>query len=317
MNNIDRDNLLEIGAAALRKAALSEEAKAFVLENPLLFQTLKKAADRYLGGESLAETIVKVQHHNAMGLKCSIEFMGESSRTAQLANEATSEFISICNAIKRDHLNATVSLDLSHIGLAISSELCLQNLNEICTKAAAGKIEVIISAEDCQRTDDVLNAYKEISRIHQNVGITLQAYLFRTERDLVEMMKLPGRIRIVKGAFETPPGLSLPRGEKLDNVYLKYVERLISEKHLCSIATHDNAIQTRAKELIAAHNADFDTLEFESLFGIQNEQLMALHNEGYPAKLYFVYGSEWYLYLCNRLAEYPLNVFRALNDIVQ
>jgi len=42
-----------------------------------------------------------------------------------------------------------------------------------------------------------------------------------------------------------------------------------------------------------------------------------LRDEGYPTKLYFVYGQEWYLYLCNRLAEYPLNLFRALQDIVE
>ena len=59
-----------------------------------------------------------------------------------------------------------------------------------------------------------------------------------------------------------------------------------------------------------------DKYEFESLYGIRNEQLFKLQEEGYSTKLYFVYGKEWYLYLCNRIAEYPLNIFQALADIV-
>jgi proline dehydrogenase len=71
-----------------------------------------------------------------------------------------------------------------------------------------------------------------------------------------------------------------------------------------------------SKKLIQQYQTKSDYYEFESLFGIQNEQLIRLQQEGHPAKVYFVYGKEWYLYLCNRLAEYPQNVFRALSDIV-
>ena len=122
---------------------------------------------------------------------------------------------------------------------------------------------------------------------------------------------------MVKGAFETPPGLSLARGEELDNVYLGYVKKLLSKNHLCSIATHDHTIQQEVKKMLQIYSVKSDSYEFESLFGIQGQQLLDLKEEGYPAKIYFVYGKEWYLYLCNRLAEYPLNVFQALNDILR
>lgn len=308
--------LLNLGGIALRKAALNEEAKAYILSNPILFHTLKKAADRYIGGETLEETISKVQAQNEKGFKCSIEFMGESTRTEMEANAARDEFIKICQQIKHQKLYSTVSLDLSHIGLTISGDLCFGNLNLICQEASKGNIEIIISAEDAGRTDAVLNVYSDIARIHQNVAITLQAYLHRTRDDFKEVFKNKGRIRIVKGAFETPAGLSLPRGDELNLVYLDYVDRLLSEKHLCSIATHDKTIQQEVTALIQKYKTTSDIYEFESLYGIQNEQLLNLKEEGYPAKLYFVYGREWYLYLCNRLAEYPLNVFQALMDII-
>ena len=310
------DQLLSIGAAALKKAALNEDAKSFLLKNEALFNLLKKAADRYIGGETLEETIAKVIQQNRNGFKCSIEFMGESTRNEAESNQATAEFIRICQEINTQKLHSTVSLDLSHIGLAVSEELCLNNLLAICAEAAKGGTEVIVSAEGTERTDAIINTYKQAAKISDQLSITLQAYLYRTKDDFSELIQLPNSIRMVKGAFETAAGLSMPRGEQLDEIYLGYVDQLLSHQHPCSIATHHDKIQQGAKELIRQHQPPKDTYEFESLYGIRTEQLEQLKAEGYPTKLYFVYGKEWYLYLCNRLAEYPLNVFQALSDIV-
>lgn len=310
------DKLLNAGAQALRKAALNQEAKDFLLGNDVLFKTVRKAADRYIGGETLAETTEKVIQENKNGFKCSIEFMGENVKSEQEANEATAEFVNICQAIVDKKLYSTVSLDLSHIGLGISRDLGVNNLNKICTAAAVGNIEVIISAEGTDQTDHVIETYKNASKSHDNLAITLQAYLYRTQDDFQELIKEPGRIRIVKGAFETAEGLSIPRGELLNDTYLGYVDRLLSAQHKCSIATHHHQIQQDVKKLIDQYKPEKSFYEFESLYGIQTQQLTALKDEGYVTKMYFVYGREWYLYLCNRIAEYPMNLFQALADIV-
>ena len=316
-NNRKMDKeLLSMGSDALRKAAINEKAKGFLLSNEVLFKIVKKAADRYIGGETLDETIHKVLYHNREGFKCSMEYMGESTYTENEANEATNEFIRIAKEIKNQNLNSTISLDLSHIGLSISKDLCLFNLTSLCNEAEKNNIEVIISAEGTDRTDAVIEMYKKISKTNKNASITLQAYLYRTKDDFKDLIKEDGRIRIVKGAFETTENLSIPRGQKLNEIYLNYVDQLLSQKHKCSIATHHHEIQQEAKKLVQYYKVNNETYEFESLYGIQTEQLMALKEEGYATKLYFVYGKEWYLYLCNRIAEYPLNLFRALGDIV-
>jgi proline dehydrogenase len=310
-------NLLNIGSAALRKAALNQEAKDFILSNPVLFKTLKKAADRYIGGENLTETVVKVKAQNTNNVKCSIEFMGENTSTTGEANKATDEFIKICEEIRIQNLWSTVSLDLSHIGLVISKEFCIDNLSLICQEASKANTEVIISAEGTEWTDAVIDIYMQAIKKYSNLSITMQAYLYRSKDDFKELIKENGRIRIVKGAYETPVGLSLSRGEELDTVYLDYVEQLLSQQHRCAIATHDEKIQQEAKKIIRKYKSSKDTYEFESLFGIQNERLTQLQAEGYATKLYFVYGKEWYLYVCNRIAEYPSNIFYALRDIVE
>jgi proline dehydrogenase len=310
------NELFDKGSGALRKAALNVKAKEFILNNEVLFKTFKKAADRYIGGETLEETIEKVLQQNQLGFKCSIEFMGESTQTVEEATAATLEFTRIAREIKRQGLHSTVSLDLSHIGLAISKDLCLSNLDAICREAKKGNIEVIVSAEGVERTDAIIETYLQAQKGHDNIGITLQAYLYRTKDDFKALVNQQGRVRMVKGAFETPAGRSLPRGEKLDETYLEYVDQLLAQGHKCSIATHHHAIQQAVKGLIEQYKPDKALYEFESLYGIQTNQLIALREEGYPAKLYFVYGKEWHLYLCNRLAEYPLNIFQALEDMV-
>ncbi|MDA6070278.1 proline dehydrogenase family protein [Flavobacterium sp. AC] len=309
-------DLLLMGASALRKAALNEKAKEYILSNEILFKTIKKAADRYIGGETLEETIVKVKEQNKQGFKTSIEFMGENTLTEKEATEASNEFIRIAQEIKQQQLNSTFSLDLSHIGLALSKDLCLNNLDLICQEAEKDNIEVTISAENIEITDAVIDVYKTASQKYKNVSITLQAYLHRSKDDFEDLIQQNGRIRMVKGAFETPEGFSIPRGAALDERYLYYVDQLLSRNHKCAIATHHDLIQKEVVAMLEKYKPSKELYEFESLYGIQNEQLAQLKEQGHPTKLYFVYGKEWYLYLCNRIAEYPLNIFQALNDIV-
>lgn len=224
-------DLLRLGASALRKAAINEQAKEYILSNEILFKTIKKAADRYIGGETLEETISKVKEQNKEGFKSSIEFMGENTLTEKEALEATNEFIKIAREIKTQKLNSTFSLDLSHIGLSISKDLCLNNLNSICQEAEKDNIEVTISAENVEITDAILDIYKTASKKYKNTSITLQAYLHRSKDDFEELIKENGRIRIVKGAFETPPHLSIPRSPLLNERYLYYVDQLLSRNH--------------------------------------------------------------------------------------
>ncbi|MEP0711547.1 proline dehydrogenase family protein [Algoriphagus sp.] len=307
--------LLKIGADSLKKAALNEDAKEFILKNDTLFKVLKKAADRYIGGETINETLLAVRKWYQKGFEVTTDFMGESTRNEKDANDATTEFVNFAKAIGNEKLNSSISLDLSHIGLLVSNELALENLKTICEQASKINQEVIISMEGTDRTDNILNIYKETLKTHKNLGITIQAYLHRTKDDFEEISKLTGSIRMVKGAYETPNGLSIERGDKLDEIYLNYVERLLSKNHKCSIASHHEKIHQESIKLIDKYKPSNYVLE--RLLGIRNEELEQYKNRGYNSRIYVVYGKEWYLYLCNRWAEYPLNIFQGIADIVE
>lgn len=315
MEEINR--LLGTGAAALRRAAMDDHAKNYILNSDVLYPLFSKAAKRYVAGENLSDAVACAIGFSRQGLGTSIEFMGENVRDEEEANLAAAEFFSICDHIEASGLNSTVSLDLSHIGLSLSRALCEKHLEQICTKAMQFGIEVMISAEDTSKTDAVLETYLRMAGRFENLGITLQTYLHRSKDDMQAIARLPNRIRLVKGAFQASAGQSLPRGDKLNETYLAYLDFLLGTRHRCSIATHDHLIQQEAVRLIAKHQTPSDLYEFESLLGICSEQLLDLLHAGHPAKMYIVYGKEWYLYLCNRIAEHPLSLFLAIDDVMQ
>ncbi|MGN6421379.1 MAG: hypothetical protein ACTHMC_27945 [Pseudobacter sp.] len=90
---------MNLGADALRKAALNLEARELVLSNPALYQTLLKAADRYIGGENLGETVQKVSSQAALGYKTSLGFMGESIKTDRIAEYPLNLFRAVADIV--------------------------------------------------------------------------------------------------------------------------------------------------------------------------------------------------------------------------
>lgn len=301
-------NQSEIAAAdTLRRLALDERLKAYVLDRPELYRVLYGAAARFIGGETLETCLEVARETNEAGHAVTIDFMGESTRDRADAIEATREFVRIAEAIAEHNLDATVSLDLSHIGLVIDEAFCISNATAIAQAAESAGIELMISAEGPERTDAVLRVHEQLCREFSNVGITLQAYLYRSPTDLDRLLGRPGRVRVVKGAFDAPNDLSMPRGADLDAAYIGLVRSFIAAQHACSVATHDPAI---IDDLVP--EMDKSNSEVEMLRGVTSDQLSNLQEQGLSTRVYLPYGREWYLYLLNRIAEYPPNIFDAI-----
>lgn len=302
---------------ALRKAAISEEAKAYLLSNPLLFHLLLKAARRYIGGETLEQALATRKALHAEGFQTSLEFMGENVTSVAEASEATQEFLRIIKALQVENKPDRVTLDLSHLGLGLDHTLGMENFRSLAKASENTSVELFISAEGLDRTDEVLEAYFQFSREFSHVNITLQAYLHRTSKDLSRVLRESrGKVRLTKGAFEGPKELFLPRGAELDDRYIEMIHALFEAKRCCSIATHDPQVIDRIIPILEKRHMQPSLYEFEMLYGIGTPQLNDLKKQGHPCRRYVVYGKEWYLYLCNRIAENPENVFQALVDIM-
>ncbi|MEO1396950.1 MAG: proline dehydrogenase family protein [Cyanobacteria bacterium J06634_5] len=299
-------------AEALRRIALDESLKAYVLQHPPLYQVGLQAAMRFIGGETLGECIQSAKAINQQGHAVTIDFMGESTRDEAMAKQATQEFLEVVRAISQQKLKASVSLDLSHIGMVIDPELAYNNAAVLAQSAEAAGLEMMISMEGTDRTTLILGIHQRLCEQFSNVGITLQAYLHRTPTDLPVVLKRPGKIRLVKGAYDVDKNLAYSRGAELDAAYRQMMESLIESDRPCSIATHDADMLNHAHQFIQARQLPVRNVEFEMLKGVTAERLDEMRQRGYSTRVYLPYGKEWHLYLCNRLAEHPPNLHRAM-----
>jgi proline dehydrogenase len=304
-------------SAALRAVARDETLKATIRANEAVYQALMSVAVLFIGGEDLASCVDVARTTNAEGTAVTIDFMGESTRSAPEAEAAVCEFLNVIRAISSGHLDASVSLDLSHIGLAVSVSTALANAHRLAAAAADVNIEMMINMEGSERTEDLLGVYRELSRQHSNIGITLQAYLLRTSADIEELLGRPGRIRLVKGAFAEPTAVALPRGAELDRAYLTFANRLITAEHRCSIATHDETLLHEVRSWVTGlKRPKTPFLEFEMLRGAAPHLLGELRAHGYRVREYLPYGQEWFLYVCHRVAEHPPHLYTAMCNLL-
>ncbi|MCU0546804.1 MAG: proline dehydrogenase family protein [Oscillatoriaceae cyanobacterium Prado104] len=309
-------------AEALKQIALDEDIKAYVLQHPPLYQPLLHAALRFIGGETLVQCAETAKSLNQQGFAVTIDYMGESTRDTEMAEQATQEFVNVIQAIAEQNLDSSVSLDLSHIGMVINAELGYKNACVLAEAAHKVGLEIMISMEGTDRTSLILETHQRLCETFDNVGITLQAYLHRTPDDLESALQRPGKIRLVKGAYAAPADVAKSRGAELDASYRQLMERLLTSRHPCSIATHDPTLLDifpleYAHKSIKEQGIEQDKIEFEMLKGVTPERLQAMRNYGYRTRVYLPYGQEWHLYLCNRLAEYPPNVYQAIIDAVK
>ncbi|KOP80984.1 proline dehydrogenase [Lysinibacillus sp. FJAT-14745] len=303
----------ELVVQALKSAARDKGMKHAVQQSTELYPLLWKAAKRYVTGEKRQDALPMAREFIAKDYRISIEFIGENTTDLLECQKAKDELLQLIESMGASSMKQTVSFDLSHIGLSVNAELAYKHLVELAQKANQYEITLMISMEESSKTSDILNIYKKIASQYSNVGITLQVHLYRTEEDIQQLIQYPGKIRLVKGAFQEPIDVALKRSAELNERYLHYVEQLINANHPILIATHDEVL---IQEMEQRQYFNQPNVEIEMLYGIRPDLIHQLKAKGYRCKVYLTYGTDWYLYLCHRLAEYPENLFLAVADII-
>lgn len=301
-------------AEALKSIARNQEVKRYVQESKELYPLLLKAAKRFVTGEIQEDGISKAQELISKGYSVSLEYIGENTTSVEECLQAKYEFNNLMEKMGSITVQATISFDLSHIGLNVSSKLALENLTEMAQTALSYDLTLMISMEESAKTDDILDIYKKVAIQYSNVGITIQTHLNRSMNDIEDLLNYPGKIRIVKGAYQEPSDIAIVRSKELNERYLNLIAACIQKRHPVSIATHDEEI---IKEILKQQYLSLPNVEVEMLYGVRPDLMKQLNGSGHKTRVYLTYGHEWYLYLCHRLAEYPPNIYQALVDMIR
>lgn len=295
-------------------------ARNFVVGFPIS----RKVTRRFVAGETLDDAVNAVKKLNGAGLLATLDHLGESVASADDARRAKDDYLVALDAIQEHNLQSHVSVKLTHMGLDIDPELCLDNMRQIVGKAQAIGTKTRIDMEDSARTQITLNIFKTLREEYENIGIVIQAYLFRSEADMRELYAMGARVRLCKGAYKEPPDISFAEKKDTDANYLKLSEIFLDANgdaqhvstgaHL-ALATHDAKIIDWAKQYIKEHNIPYDRFEFQMLYGIRSDLQHQLIKEGYTMRVYVPYGAQWYPYFMRRLAERPANVVFLMSNL--
>jgi len=302
-------------ADVLRGWALDEHLKATVMSTPALATAAGQIARRYTAGPECDDALRLLAANGARGHLGSIECVGESIRDADVAMLETEAIIDLVNQLASTDGTSTISFDLSHIGSVVSPELGLENALRIAQAARNAGTYVMVSAEGSERTDLVLDLWERITADFPETGVTLQARLHRTPADVERVLRRPGPVRVVKGAFLESEAVAYPRNSApMYDAYRAMVTRLVRSGHRVNIATHDAALVGELRGELA-DDLQADHVEFEMLQGLGTALLDKLRGDGFTTREYIVYGPEWWLYVLNRIAEHPERVITALADL--
>lgn len=275
------------------------------------------ASKKIIGGKDFESAIPVIKRLNDQGMAVTVDHLGEFVTKAEIANERTTECIQTIQRIAEAGLNSHVSLKMTSLGLDIDDDLVYHNMKRILDTAEKHRIMVTIDMEDEQRCQKTLDIFKEMKSQYEYVSTVLQAYLYRTEKDLDDLNELQPFLRLVKGAYKESAEVAYPNKKDVDLNYQKLIKKQLLSGNYTAIATHDDQMIEFTKNIVKKHNIQTSQFEFQMLYGMRSETQQALVKEGYQMRVYTPYGREWYGYYMRRLAERPANIAFALKGMTR
>ncbi len=281
-------------------------------------RVFRPAVRRFIAGETLPEALTAVAGLNARGLLATLDVLGEATATEEDARAAARAYGDVLAAIAERGLKANVSLKLSQMGLDIAPDLAAELLRGIAHRAGEFGNFVRVDMEDSTRLPVTLQVFERVwDSGDRNLGIVLQAYLYRTPVDLERLVERGLSIRLCKGAYDEPPAVAFPEKADVDRQYALLTERLLTSGTYAAIATHDESLIAHARAVAAAHHVPPANFEFQMLHGIRRDLQDLLVREGYRMRVYVPFGLAWYPYVMRRLAERPANILFVARNLLR
>jgi Proline dehydrogenase len=283
------------------------------------FGVFKKLTTRFVAGETIDEAVNFIREINTEGCSASFDHLNESVGNAAEADIEVAEYLNILSRIDETKINSNVSIKLTQFGLGLDHELAYKNVRRVVEEAHRRRNFVRVDMEDSSVTQVTIDIFKRLRGEFglNDVGIVLQSYLRRTYADAQELVKLPARIRICKGAYNEPPEVAFPNKKDVDDNYVRVMQLLLSSGTYHGIATHDPRMIEATTNYASREGIGKDKFEFQMLYGVRRDLQHQLAHDGYNMRVYVPYGKHWYPYFMRRLAERPANIWFVLKNVLK
>jgi proline dehydrogenase len=271
-------------------------------------------------GETLDDALAAARELKKLSIGTVFTHLGENIGDPAEAERVTRHYLEVLNRVCALGLGTEVSVKLTQLGLDLDQELCYSNLAKVIEHAGSNSV-VWIDMEASSYVDATLELYRRARLAYPNVGVCLQAYLYRTADDLAALLPLGPAIRLVKGAYNEPPDRAFPRKRDVDENFFALAQQLLSDYARragvhAAIATHDRKLIGRVIGFAESNRIPRDRFEFQMLYGIQRAEQYRLAREGWRSIVLIAYGSYWFPWFMRRLAERPANVLFVARNLL-
>jgi proline dehydrogenase len=271
-------------------------------------QTTRKMSHRFVAGEALDEALSAARVCNDQGMMVSLDYLGENVASAADAQRARDAYLEIFDRIAAEKLNANVSCKLTQLGLDMSAEFCEGQVHSIVERAASYDNFLRVDMEGSLYTARTIDVVKRVRSQNPAIGTVIQAYLYRSEQDVQDLLAYGCRIRLCKGAYKEPPAVAFPNKQDVDANYVKLMRMLLPSGVYHGIATHDPKMIAATIRCAAERVVPKDDFEFQMLYGVRIDLQRQLVRDGFRVRIYIPYGQDWFPYFMRRLAERPANL---------
>ncbi|HXX37329.1 MAG TPA: proline dehydrogenase family protein [bacterium] len=279
---------------------------------------MRLGAARFVAGETLDECIATLRRLTGLGFETNTTLLGEGVRDAATAAAITNEYLGVLDRLAAESLPTRLSVKPTHLGLAVAEDITYGNVVRLVERAAAHGQFVRMDMEESAHIDATLRIYRRLRAAgYSNVGIVLQSYLRRTERDLDELLPLQPNLRLVKGAYLEPPDVAFPRKADVDRNLTSMISRSLREGGYTAIATHDDRIIDQVLAFVRQHQIPRDRYELQMLYGVRPQLQRDLLARGERVMVATPFGADWYPYFMRRLAERPANVLFFVRNLLR
>jgi proline dehydrogenase len=283
------------------------------------FRLFKKLTTRFVAGETIDEAVSYIREINAENCTASFDHLNESVTSETEAEAEVYEYLNILAKISETNIRSNASIKLTQFGLGLDPELAYRNVRRVVEDAHKRGNFVRVDMEDSAVTQVTIDIFKRLRAEFDlnDVGIVLQSYLRRTYADAQELIKLPARIRICKGAYHEPPEVAFPDKKDVDANYVKVMQLLLASGTYHGIATHDPRMIDATVNFAQREGIGKEKFEFQMLFGVRRDLQRQLARDGFNMRIYVPYGKHWYPYFMRRLAERPANVWFVMKNLLK
>ena len=279
-----------------------------------------KLSSRFVAGTEIEDALRVAQSVNNQGMSVTLDSLGESVTSEAEAHQAAEIYHRLLDAIAERKLNSNISVKLTQMGLTLDPHLAESIADSLAEHAQSTGSFLRIDMEDSSLTQVTLDI---VRRLHARpglrgaIGIVIQAYLYRSQADIEQLLAEGIRVRLCKGAYKEPADVAFPHKADVDANYIQLSGTLLSSPVYHGLATHDEAMIAAAKSFARLQGIAPSRFEFQMLFGVRRDLQRKLFAEGYNVRVYIPFGREWYPYFMRRLAERPANVLFLAKNLLR